>query len=82
MIVTYRVRLNVRLPDAEKKYRDELTQEAEVSIDESDTGFPSPSLDEMISAVRCKVQELRGSFYCEAQRLGAADYQETPRGDS
>ena len=78
MIVTYRVRLNVRLPDAEKKYRDELTQEAEVSIDESDlTLAHSPSLEELSATVQGKALELRRSFYREANRLGAANYQET-----
>ena len=43
MIISFRVRLNVRLPDAEKKYRDELTQEAEVSLDESDTQVNLPA---------------------------------------
>lgn len=77
MIVTYRVRLNVRLPDAEKKYRDELTQEAEVSIDESDlTLGHSPNLEEVASIVQGKALELRRSFYREANRLGGADYQE------
>ena len=77
MIVTYRVRLNVRLPDAEKKYRDELTQEAEVSIDESSLG-KSPSLEELTAIAQGKALELRRSFYLEANRLGAANYQETP----
>jgi hypothetical protein len=76
MIVSIRIRLNVRLPDAEKKYRDELTQEAEVSLDETDAGLQSLSLDELVAAARCKALELRSSFYQEAHRLGAADYQE------
>ena len=80
MIVTYRVRLNVRLPDTEKKYRDELTPEVEVSVDESDLPLGhSPSLEEIASTVQGKALELRRSFYREANRLGAADYQEKPR---
>jgi len=78
LIVTYRVRLNVRLPDAEKKYRDELTQEAEVSIDESDSQPQTFNIEELTAIAQGRALELRRSFYREANRLGAADYQETP----
>jgi hypothetical protein len=74
MIATIRVRLNVRLPDAEGKYRDEMTQEAEISLDEQ----PGASLEELTERAQSKVQELRNGFYREACRLGAADYQEKP----
>jgi hypothetical protein len=72
MIVTIRTRLNVRLPDAEKKYRDELTQEVEISLDEQ----PEQSLEMLTEKAKVKVQELRRSFYAEASRLGGADYRE------
>lgn len=61
----------VRLPDKEGKYRDELTQEAEIGLDE--TG----NLEEQRIAVETKARELRASFYAEATRLGGCDYQET-----
>ncbi len=76
MMITYRVRLNVRLPDAEKKYRDELTQEAEVSLDESDPQMQGCGLEDLAAAAQKKTLELRSSFYREAKRLGAADYAE------
>ena len=78
MIVTYRVRLNVRLPDAEKKYRDELTQEAEVSIDESDLTPDTPQPRRDSSNVQGKALELRAQLLPGGKPPRRANYQETP----
>jgi hypothetical protein len=73
--VTVRFRLNVRLPDGERKWRDEITQEAEIQLDEVAEGVQS-SLEELSIRALNKAEELRRGFYAEAKRLGAADYTE------
>jgi len=73
--VTVRYRLNVRLPDAEKKYRDELTQEAEIQLNE-ETNVTKFDVEELTRRVLTKAKELRDGFYVEAKRLGATDYTE------
>jgi len=73
--VTVRYRLNVRLPDAEKKYRDELTQEAEIQLNE-ETNVTKFDIEELTRRVLTKAKELRDGFYVEAKRLGATDYTE------
>ena len=77
--VTVRYRLNVRLPDAEKKYRDELTQEAEIQLNEESEGTKI-DVDELTRRVLTKARELRDGFYVEAKRLGATDYTEEAEG--
>ena len=77
--VTVRYRLNVRLPDAEKKYRDELTQEAEIQLNEETEGTKL-DVDELTRRVLTKARELRDGFYVEAKRLGATDYTEEAEG--
>jgi hypothetical protein len=74
-VVTVRYRLNVRLPDAEKKYRDELTQEAEIQLNEESEGTKL-GVEELTRRVLAKAEELRDGFYVEAKRLGATDYTE------
>jgi len=73
--VTVRYRLNVRLPDAERKYRDELTQEAEIQLNEEAEGTEL-GVEELTRRVLAKAEELRDGFYVEAKRLGATDYTE------
>jgi len=73
--VTVRYRLNVRLPDAEKKYRDELTQEAEIQLNEETEGIKL-GVEKLTRKVLAKAKELRDGFYVEAKRLGATDYTE------
>ena len=72
-VVTVRYRLNVRLPDAEKKYRDELTQEAEIQLNEETEHL---DFEELTKRTLAKAQQLRDGFYKEAKRLGATDYTE------
>ena len=72
-VVTVRYRLNVRLPDAEKKYRDELTQEAEIQLNEETEHL---DFEELTQRTLTKAQQLRDGFYQEAKRLGATDYTE------
>lgn len=77
--VTIRFRLNVRLPDKEGKYRDELTQEGEISLtDAFDYGVVKSASDltQLIEGSKVKAEELRANFYKEAKRLGACDYTE------
>jgi hypothetical protein len=66
-----RVRLLVRVPDKENKYRDEFVQERELlaSYTDSDTSG-------VIEMVNIKVAELRAEMFREAARLGGCDYQE------
>jgi len=73
--VTVRFRLNVRLPDGERKWRDELTQEAEIQLDEAIESVQS-SLEGLSTRALNKAEELRKNFYAEAKRLGAANYTE------
>ena len=78
--VTVRYRLNVRLPDAEKRYRDELTEEAEIQLNE-EAGGAGLDVEELTGRALTKADELREGFYAEAERLGAADYTEHAVGD-
>ena len=67
--VTERVRLLGRVPDPEKKYRDELTQEAEVELTGDDLNIIQEAVDR-------KVQEIRAQFTRRLADLGGAEYKE------
>jgi hypothetical protein len=67
--VTQRIRLLGRIPDPEKKYRDEFTQEAEVELTGDD-------LEGVQVAVNRKVQEIRAQFTRRLADLGGAEYKE------
>ena len=67
--VSMRVRLLGRIPDPEKKYRDEFTQEAEVELTGDD-------LEGVQAAVDRKVQEIRVQFTRRLADLGGAEYKE------
>ena len=67
--VSMRVRLLGRVPDPEKKYRDEFTQEAEVEL----TG---DYLAATQMAVDAKVKEIRLAFATRLHELGGAEYKE------
>jgi hypothetical protein len=72
MKVTFRTRLNGRLPDPQGKYRDEITQEATVEIDLNEV---YPTFDDMIQVAEARMDILKSKFYKELARLGGCSYE-------
>lgn len=65
MKVTFRTRVNGRLPDPQGKYRDEITQEATIELEG----------DGAIEVVETRMKEIRAKFYVELTRLGGKNYE-------
>lgn len=71
MKVAFRVRLNGRIPDPQDKYRDEITQEATIELEENHFDF------NLIYLVEEQIVKIHEAFYAELNRLGGYNYQET-----
>ena len=71
MKVIFRTRLNGRIPDPQDKYRDEITQEATIEVEDED-GLE----EDVILKAQERMDEIKAIFYTELARLGGKNYAE------
>ena len=69
MKVILRTRLNGRLPDPQGKYRDEITQEATIEVENADV-----ISEELISKAQERMDKIKATFYVELARLEGKNY--------
>jgi len=72
MKVSFRFRLNGRIPDPQGKYRDEVTQEATVELE----GLYYESLHGVVADIGDEISRIKATFYEELNRKGGYDYRE------
>jgi len=69
--VAKRIRVNARLPDHDGKYRDEITQEFTVELDDQRL-----SLEELTAKVNKEIDSQMKKIFEKIKELGGRDYTE------